>query len=218
LKDGGVLKIIKNKHAGNSRNLFKRKVKRMVKDFESYGINHDEPNITLGNATSFNLEDSTINAIITSPPYINNIDYSKIYGLELSLIYPNFDFKSLRSTMLRSFIGKNPNIKIEEDYLNEVLTNHIGSNPPLIAYTYFKDMFKVVLESNRVLNKNGIFACVVGNSIMEKSHIKADEIIAQFGEDLGMEAEIRVGLYRKTEVQVKGKIPVRESCVILKKI
>jgi len=33
-----------------------------------------------------------------------------------------------------------------------------------------------------------------------------------------MEAEIRVGLYRKTEVQVKGKIPVRESCVILKKV
>lgn len=218
MKDGGVLKIIKNKHAGNARALFRKKVKRMVKDYESYGITYDEPNVSLGNATSYNLDDSSINAIITSPPYINNIDYSKIYGLELSLIYPKFDFTSLRSTMLRSFIGKNPNVTIEEDYLNEVLTEHIGTNPPLIAYTYFKDMFNVVMESNRVLNKNGIFACVVGNSIMEKAHIKADEIIAQFGEDLGMEAEIRVGLYRKTEVQVKGKIPVRESCVILKKI
>ncbi len=217
-KDGGVLKIIKNKHAGNSRDLFRKKVKRMIKDFQSYGINYDEPTIKLGNATQFDLEDETINAIITSPPYINNIDYSKIYGLELSLIYPNFDFNSLRSTMLRSFIGKNPNVKVEEDYLNEILTSMIGPNPPLIAYTYFKDMFNVILEANRVLNKNGVFACIVGNSIMEKSHIKVDEILARFGEDLGMEAEIRVGLYRKTEVQVKGKVPVRESCVILKKI
>lgn len=218
IKDGGVLKIMKNKHAGNARVLFKKKVKRMVKDYKSYGITYDEPSINLGNATHFDLDDSSINAIITSPPYINNIDYSKIYGLELSLIYPNFDFTSLRSTMLRSFIGKNPNVKIEEDYLNEVLTSMIGPNPPLIAYTYFKDMFNVVMEANRVLSKNGIFACVVGNSIMEKSHIKADEIIAQFGKDLGMECEIRVGIYRKTEVQVKGKVPVRESCVILKKV
>lgn len=218
MKDGGVLKIMKNKHAGHARDLFRKKVKRMVKDYESYGINHEEPNIKMGNATHYDLEDSSINAIITSPPYINNIDYSKIYGLELSLIYPNFDFNSLRSTMLRSFIGKNPNVKVEEDYLNDVLTSMIGPNPPLIAYTYFGDMFNVVMEANRVLNKNGIFACVIGNSIMEKSHIKADEIIARFGEDLGMEAEIRVGLYRKTEVQVKGKIPVRESCVILKKV
>jgi len=218
MKDGGVLKIMKNKHAGSARDLFRKKVKRMVKDFQSYGITYDEPNLRLGTATHYDLENSTINAIITSPPYINNIDYSKIYGLELSLIYPNFDFNSLRSSMLRSFIGKNPNVKIEQDYLNDVLTTMIGPNPPLIAYTYFTDMFNVVKEANRVLNKNGIFACVIGNSIMEKSHIKADEIIAKFGEDLGMEAEIRVGLYRKTEVQVKGKIPVRESCVILRKI
>ncbi|MBI5051465.1 hypothetical protein HZC08_01770, partial [Candidatus Micrarchaeota archaeon] len=82
IKDGGVLKIDKRKRAMPVKEAFKRKTKRIIGEL---GANSRGPipKVGLGDARQMELENESVNLIVTSPPYLNNIDYSKVYGLEL---------------------------------------------------------------------------------------------------------------------------------------
>lgn len=218
LKDGGVLKIMKNKRAGDAKYLFKKKIKKMVNDIKTYGVVYDEPEIHTGSARQMNIDDSYVGSIITSPPYLNNIDYTKVYGLELSLAFPKMSVKEVRKNMIRSFIGKKDVVNIQNDYVYNKLLEHIGRNPPLIAYAYFTDMLDVISECHRVLRDEGVCAMIVGNSVLEHANIECDKILSEMAEEqFGFESSIWVGSVRYADVQVKGKMPVRESCIIMKK-
>lgn len=218
IKDGGVLKIAKNKRAADARALFKKKVRRMCNDVATYGVVYDEPDIQLGSATSINLPDNSVGGIITSPPYINNVDYTKVYGLELSLYNPNLNPKDVRKSMVRSFIRKgDAHIKVKSDYVMNILVGSLGHNIPLLAYAYFTDMLQVLRECKRVMAPGAVCSMVVGNAVLERAHIECDAILAKMAEDEGMECEIWVGSFRHADVPVKGKLPVRESAVIMRK-
>jgi DNA modification methylase len=83
VKDGGVLKIERSKRALPAREIFRRKVKRMVRELSGRPQGHS-PHVFLGDARALDLDGESADMVVTSPPYLNNIDYSKIYGLELS--------------------------------------------------------------------------------------------------------------------------------------
>ncbi len=219
LKDGGVLKIVGNKRVGDAKAMFRKKIKRMLRDVREYGIVYDEPDIQVGSAMNLELADGCINGIITSPPYLNNVDYTKIYGLELSLIDPHINVKQLRQGMVRSFLRKgSQHIEMRgDDRVYELLTERLGQNMPLIAYAYFSDMCRVIEECTRVLRKGGVCAMVVGNAVLERANIECDDILARLAQDYGMETEVWVGSFRHADVPVKGKLPVRESCIIMRK-
>ena len=95
VKDGGVLKIDKKKMAMPAKEAFRRKAKGMLVDIESAkgssgsSVPNTTPDIRLGDARKTEFESESADVIVTSPPYLNNIDYSKIYGLELSLLALN---------------------------------------------------------------------------------------------------------------------------------
>ncbi|MEM3364456.1 MAG: hypothetical protein QXS93_03030 [Candidatus Micrarchaeia archaeon] len=218
LKDGGVLKIIENKRAGDAKALFRKKVKMMLRDLRGYGVVYDEPNIEVGSAKHLNLQDNSVNGIITSPPYLNNVDYTKVYGMELSLLGKEHSVKDIRQNMVRSFIGRNgSHMKMEADYVYEKLAAHIGTPPP-VAYAYFTDMLKVIEECHRVMRSGAVCAMVVGNTVLQRINIECDTILAEMAEDFGMESEVWVGSVRHADVPVKGKLPVRESAIIIRKI
>jgi len=217
LKDGGVLKIIQNKRAGDAKALFRKKVRVMLKELKMYGIAYDEPNIEVGSATHLNLQNNSVNGIITSPPYLNNVDYTKVYGIEMSLLGMKGGVKEIRQNMVRSFIGRNASVKMDADYVYEKLMSHMGS-PPLVAYAYFTDMLKVIEECHRVMRSGAVCAIVVGNSVLQRVNIESDLILAEMAEDFGMESQVLVGNVRHADVPVKGKMPVRESAVIIRKI
>ncbi len=218
MKDGGVLKIMGNKRAGDAKALFRKKIKYMLRDIKGYGVAYDEPNIEVGSAMQLNLQDNSVNGIITSPPYLNNVDYTKIYGIELSLLGRKYGVKDVRQNMVRSFIGRNgSHMKMDADYVYEKLAAHMGS-PPIVAYAYFTDMLKVIEECHRVMRSGAVCAMVVGNSVMQRVNIECDTILAEMAGDFGMESEVWVGSVRQADVPVKGKMPVRESAIIIKKI
>ncbi|MFH1520072.1 MAG: hypothetical protein ABID61_00330 [Candidatus Micrarchaeota archaeon] len=211
LKDGGVLKIMKNKKALPAREIFKRRVKRMVRDLETQKIGHG-PQVYLGDARAMDIEGESIDLVITSPPYLNNIDYSKIYGLELSLLsMSKAEASEVRMRAIRSFIGKQMDVGQMPEEIGE-----IGERIPIIG-TYFRDMELAISEMYRVLNENGEAHIIVSNSVIHDTHVMVDEVFGQMAERIGFkEAEIVVGAERIADVK-PAKVKTRESIVILRK-
>lgn len=211
LKDGGVLKIRNDKRALPAKEIFKRKIKKMVKELDGAYFGHC-PEIYLGDARALDIPSESVDLIVTSPPYLNNIDYSKVYGLELSLLeMSKATAEEVRLRAIRSFIGKNMTIKkIPEEVID------IGERIPIIG-TYFKDMEQAICEMYRTLKEGQESHIIISNSVIHENHILVDEIFCKIGSRIGFsETEIIVGASRIADVKPQ-KIKTRESIVILKK-
>jgi methylase of polypeptide subunit release factors len=230
VKDGGVLKISKRKSAMPIKNAFRRRVKKIVADLENNPVLAPEPEVYLGDARAMALPDECMDMIVTSPPYLNNIDYSKVYGLELSLLeMSKAAAQEVRMRSVRSFI------RTGEPRLKTALppeVGEIGEQIPVIG-TYFSDMEGAIKEMFRVLRPmerssmdhrtlgrsvgpgSGAYV-VVSNSVIHETHVLVDEILAEIGERIGFSCEIVVGAERIADV-LPQKLKTRESVVIMKK-
>ncbi len=211
IKDGGVLKIDKRKRAMPAKEAFKRKVKQMIADIGKAGVKGEEPDVQLGDARALPYGDESCDIIVTSPPYLNNIDYSKVYGLELSLLTLDKETtKDTRSRSLRSFLQKDARPQYVPPEVAE-----IGAKIPVVG-AYCADMENSISEMKRVLKKGGGAYVVVSNSVIFREHIPVDELLAAMGERLGLESEIIIGAYRIADVKPQ-KVKTRESITILRK-
>lgn len=211
IKDGGVLKIDKRKRAIPTKEAFRRRVKKMLFDLEQNSIIGPIPRIEQVDSRKMPLENESIDLVVTSPPYLNNVDYTKVYGLELSLLYLDKKItKEIRSESLRSFITSN---EAPENVPEEI--GEIGYKIPVIG-NYFSDMEKVISEISRVLKPGSACYLVIGNSVVYGTEIFVDELIATIATRYNMDAGIIVGAERIADVKPR-KVKIRESIVIMRK-
>ena len=199
-KDGAVIKIRKT-HKPPLRFMYKKIVQRMIKDLEK--SRHDAPCTVLQcDARKMHLEDGLADAIITSPPYLNNIDYTKIYEIENHFITGIYE-----KPALRSHIGLDAQI----NFLPELL--------PPSAMAYFSDMNEVLKEMHRVLVQDGKAAIVVGNAYIDGRIIDSDLILAKLAEDSGFIVESIDVLNKRfaLENRTEQKGILRESMIIMRK-
>ncbi|MEM3769351.1 MAG: DNA methyltransferase, partial [Nitrososphaerales archaeon] len=102
-KDGGVIKIRKKPNIPLKK-IFKRIVKKMVHDLKKVNYKGSEIKVYIGDARKMDfLQSDFFDAVITSPPYLNKIEYTKVYSIEYELFFEDFKIDSLRS-----YIGLNP--------------------------------------------------------------------------------------------------------------
>jgi DNA modification methylase len=211
VKDGGVLKIRKGKRALPAKEIFKRKVKKMLRELEERKAVGHAPLLFLGDARALDIPSSSMDLIVTSPPYLNNIDYSKVYGLELSLLHMSkAEAEEVRLRAIRSFIGKSMEVQEMPPEVGE-----IGYRIPIVG-TYFKDMEGALKEMCRVLRPGSMAYVVVSNSVIHKTHVLVDEILGEIAERIGFDAEVIVGAERIADVRPQ-KVKTRESMVVLRK-
>ncbi|MCP4646893.1 MAG: site-specific DNA-methyltransferase [bacterium] len=207
IKDGGVLRLEKSKRAMPVKDAFKKKIKQIISDLETSPIEGPTPEIHLADARTYS--EGNYEIFITSPPYLNNIDYSKVYGLELSLLSMEKNASlQMRKEALRSFITKDA----KETQVPEE-AGEIAKQIP-IAGEYFADMERVLQNLYKITEKGG--ALIVGNAALQGEHIQVDEILGKIGERLGFEYEIPLWMERTADVK-PAKLRVRESAVVFKK-
>ncbi len=211
-KDGGVLKIKKEKRALPAKEIFRRKVKQIVRDISTINYFGHSPSIYLGDARALDIQDESVDLVVTSPPYLNNIDYSKIYGLELSLLEMSKSAaQAMRMRALRSYIGSDMAVSQMPPEVGE-----IGEKIPIIG-TYFKDMEQAISQMYRVLKPSRSAHINVSNSVIHETHVLVDEVFAEMAERIGFsDVEIIVGSERVADVR-PAKVKTRESIVIMRK-
>jgi hypothetical protein len=210
VKDGGFLRIRKSS-LPPAWDMFRRKVKRMAADLEN-PINGPLQEISLGDARKLEFENESFSAVMTSPPYLNNVDYTKIYGLELSLLMldPNAA-QDARTNSIRSFISSRPGT----DEMPEEAVEQCAKVP--IAAGYFSDMKKAIIESYRVLAPSGYSVMVVGDAVIGGIKIDVCDILCEIGRNIGFsECGIIGSIERTADIQPR-KEKFLESAIMMRK-
>jgi len=145
------------------RHLFSRVLKRYedtVANFMSnsskYIDNLGAVNILEGaTATKIPLEDSSIDGVITSPPYSFAIDY--VENDEAQLNYLGYDVNHIRNRMI-GLIGRNKKERLEN---------------------YFRDMESVCSEVSRVLKEDKYFVMIIGSNTNQTGGIRLENKIIE---------------------------------------
>lgn len=231
-KDGNGLRYPENKIQLDVQESLKRQYNRMFIDkmnLQNKKFMHDLFNDDCRNV-DFSIHDVT--HCIFSPPYANCFDYTETYKIELwtlGFIKEYEDLKKLREKTLSSHLNKqyhdvnSPRNEIDE-LLNHIEWDKVWGKEKIknMLSSYFNDMKEVFLKMNGMMTKDGLLACIVGNSAYGGVVIPTDLFLSLILEDCEFSVkEIRVARKLKTSSQqtkgLKYNNYLRESIIIARK-
>lgn len=182
------------------------------------------------------LQPRRFDAVITSPPYPNRHDYSRIFQIELLLLGEREDditelrYRSLRSQVeARKLIGGDSGNVQDElcEYrepdilcacLNQ-LPEHTDRRVRRMMQGYFEDMYLVLRSARTVLNPGARLALVVGNVRHAGVLFPVDEILLDVAQQLGYRPlqswVVRLRGNSAQQMGRFGRVPSRETVVML---
>jgi SAM-dependent methyltransferase len=139
--------------------------------------------IALGDARALALRTGSVDYILTSPPYLNQIDYMR--GHRLSLVWFGYSLAELQA-IRRNAIGaeraSNRNDihhNIEPIVRSMCRTDELSSRHRNMVLRYATDLRRLLAESARVLAPAGRAVFVVGNSRLRDQFIYNADGVAQ---------------------------------------
>jgi len=217
-KDGRALRFKEKNSVPTVKEALRDQWESMLDDLDELdkdgtGLQNMECKVLAGDGRSLSateLTDKRFDLILYSPPYLNNIDYSEVYKLELwlsGLVRSQAEFRSLRLGTLRS----HPSVKFPETNLldelpedswsrrlREALLTALPHNKDHIwrvrlIKSYMDDMYQALSAQFRFAQPNAPVVCVVGNSLHgRKEHpipIATDLLIVALAQEVGFKIE-----------------------------
>ncbi len=142
-----------------------------------------------GDARALDLPDSSVDLVITSPPYLNAIDYLR--GHKMSLIWFGYTIPELR--MIRSnSIGAERALKGNVlEQVSEIVQYTVDSVnapdklPMATIMRYAHDLVLFSHEINRVCKSGSEVVTVIGNSTLRGNYIQNDVLVRKAYEHTG---------------------------------
>ncbi len=180
-----------------------KKIDEMIEDILNFDFSMtSSPELIIANAKNIGkINNIEIDAIITSPPYLNGTNYFRNTKIELwflkHLQYEK-DLRHFRNQALTSgindvkkdirkddYLGLNsisPNLK---HTLSELEKNSYDARIPKMAKSYFEEMYTFFNDLTSSLNDKAKIIIDIGDSIFSNIHIKTDLILVEILKDLG---------------------------------
>lgn len=187
------------------------------------------------------LPNGYFNVVVYSPPYLNNIDYSEVYKMELWLnefIQDSESFRNLRRSTFRS----HPSIRFSDpsvtDNLDQrsplrafrdvILSSIAASNKTnttrLLIKGYVDDLYIAMSEQYKVTTPAAVVVCVIGNSMHGHKDslllVATDLLVAKVAEEVGFKIDtiqVTRQLRRRDGSLQNSSSFLRESIVVLRK-
>jgi hypothetical protein len=172
--------------------------------------------------------------LVTSPPYLNSLDYSDVYRPELfvgGFVRSNVDLRSIRLKTIRSHTQVA--WKGAEEVVSPMITPVVqqmeklklwNGRLPSMVKSYFADMAVILREAKRIVRPKGQAWIVVSTSAYGGIEIPVDLILADVASAYGWKLDgIHVLRYLRAAGQHWAYLkpgsshPLRESLIILKK-
>lgn len=167
---------------------FKLHAKKMIKGNESFFNQLAESKyldtscvINLEDARNTSMRDCSIDAIITSPPYVTSYEYADIHQLTAYWYEYISDLKKFRKNFIGTFhsLNKVTNCKstLAQGIVDKLLENNNRTAQEVA--NYFNDMHNVAIEMKRVLKIDGYVCLVIGNTTFKGVKVKSAEVFAE---------------------------------------
>jgi hypothetical protein len=168
---------------------FERSV-RVVQQRLSSSLPRGDADVQLGDARQMGgINAGSIDSVLTSPPYLNAIDY--IRGHRLSLVWLGHTVKDLR-TIRSNSIGAERSLAGDLTADAETIKLAMGPVDQLpsrysgMVERFATDILRMVLEVARVLSPQGRATFVVGNSCLKGIFIQNSEAVIAAGRLAGL--------------------------------
>lgn len=226
-KDGAVLKIRK-KPVPPIRDIFKRQARRMIRDLGGFERGEARAIVEPGDARSIRLEDGSASAVITSPPYLNKIEYTRIYEVEKQMFLRHVE----PERPVKTFIGLTLD-KLEKasGKLASTLDQETVNRLPQEACPYLVDMEQTIQEMHRVCRPGARVGLVVGNGCFPlvpdrvivpdgvTGVVESDVLLSRIAESVGFEVEKIIVMNKRwcTRNRTEKVGVLRESLLLWKK-
>ncbi len=173
-KDGAVLKLRK-KPVPVFRKFYIRTLRNMLRDLQKVEFRPCQTFVEEGDARNLKIDSEFIDLVITSPPYLNKIEYTRIYGVEEFLFFG----RPLEKRGMRSYIGLDA----------EAEAQFPGLDLPPVANAYFADMKRVLSEMKRVCKPGAVLAFVIGDGCFPEGVVHCDSLLPRLAEEIGFSTE-----------------------------
>ncbi len=139
-------------------------------------------NIHEGDARDLPLDDASVDLVLTSPPYLNAIDYMRCS--KFSLVWMGHSIRELRHLRARS-VGAETGEKAPEDEQEiRAILAELKLRPKLeprdeaVLVRYIDDMRRAMREAARVLAPGGRAAYVVGENTIRGTYVRNSVIVS----------------------------------------
>lgn len=219
--------------------LMQQKVSSIANDLKNIQLRlfMDKPNtpskVILANAMEYE-HNNLFDIVITSPPYMNGLDYVINYKIEmgwLDFAHDQQELKKIKDEMVvcdnvSKGLIKNHETQYTNDWIEQIkeqISKNIdkrGSyrrlDMPYIVHKYFDDMYRVMKNVANAMQQNGRFIQVIGDSLIADVYIPTDLLLAKIGIDLGLKIEKIEKARDRRSGQVRT-YQLRETIVTLKK-
>ncbi|MFX1285758.1 MAG: DNA methyltransferase [Promethearchaeota archaeon] len=162
----------KNWRKVNIWNTFRVKINSMIHIMDKFnrkvmGFSNDmQEDIKLGDSRKISfISDETIDCVVTSPPYVNALDYNRIHQYNMSIL--GYDYRAFA----KAEIGAH---------------GHHISNRWRLLTEYLADMAQSIVEMNRVTKQGGVICIIIGDSCLEYENISSHSHFKELGKLLGL--------------------------------
>jgi DNA modification methylase len=231
-KGGWLSKVVPAEPASEVQKQWVERVDLFAADTASNPAPAGEaPHVAVADTRSLPCPDASVDAVITSPPYPNRHDYTRVFGVELAFGFlDGQQIKALRIQSLHSHPEAKPTRPPANGYTEpRSLTDAVAAiSPnvkdgriPRLLQGYFRDLYLSLTEIHRVLKAGGRAALVVGNTQYAGVTVETDSLTAEIAHQVGLDCQsMAVARYRGNSAQQMaehGRTPQRESVVTLAK-
>ncbi|MBI5481678.1 MAG: hypothetical protein HY906_22670 [Deltaproteobacteria bacterium] len=147
--------------------------------------------VKIADARELPLEGSTVDVVVSSPPYLNAIDYLR--GHKFSLVWMGHDvgdLRAVRATNIGTEVSagaelENPVIARALDRMGDL--DGLPERQKRLLARYVTDMDKTIGEIHRVLVRRGRAVLVIGDCTMRGVYVRNSAALAYLGERHGFE-------------------------------
>lgn len=144
-------------------------------------------NLYDGDARKLPVGASTVDLVLTSPPYRNAVDYLRSH--KFSLIWMGTSIpavRELRGTMIGSERGLFSLDGIPQKLEDRLMHLSVLRREQAMTRRYLSDLTKAVDEMYRVLRPGGLAVMVVGPTMINSKKTDAAEVLSQIAKQVGL--------------------------------
>jgi DNA modification methylase len=166
----------------------------------------------MGDARALDLSEASVDLVITSPPYLNAIDYLR--GHKMSLIWFGYTIPELREIRSNSIGSERA---LHTDALKQIkdMVQYIKASVdapdrlPLTTITrYAQDLVLFSRELNRVCKAGAEVVTVIGNSTLRGNYIQNDALVRMAYQGSGFQS---INRSERDLPENRRYLPVRTS-------